>query len=263
MIKFFRKIRNRLINQNRLGKYMVYAAGEIILVVIGILIALAINNANEDRKIRKLAMTFVDQMIDDLKADTLDLATNIQITQKKAAQCKYFMSFFEGNAETISPEQFVVDLQYSGRIYLPKRAENTYRDMIGTGALKLLKDFGVIDEIRSYYSTNNSGWFEQYRDRVLSQYLPIIVDAVPFQIHEEIIDKEFEINAADITIDPVDPDVFSLMVDKLENDPKFDFNLRNAARAHLVHSKVMYEMKLEALTLLQALEEFQSQSTDI
>ncbi len=51
MIKFFRKIRQQLLSQNRFSKYMLYAIGEILLVVIGILIALSINNWNEERKL--------------------------------------------------------------------------------------------------------------------------------------------------------------------------------------------------------------------
>ncbi|HSM63544.1 MAG TPA: DUF6090 family protein [Gillisia sp.] len=50
MIKFFRKIRQKMIGENKFSKYLIYAIGEIILVVIGILIALQINNWNENRK---------------------------------------------------------------------------------------------------------------------------------------------------------------------------------------------------------------------
>jgi len=50
MIKFFRKIRYDLMEKNKTGKYLKYAIGEIVLVVIGILIALQINNWNEERK---------------------------------------------------------------------------------------------------------------------------------------------------------------------------------------------------------------------
>ncbi len=52
MIKFFRKIRQKLITENKFSKYLLYAIGEIILVVIGILIALQFNNRNEQRKRR-------------------------------------------------------------------------------------------------------------------------------------------------------------------------------------------------------------------
>ena len=50
MIKFFRRIRKQLLYQNRFSKYLIYAIGEIVLVVIGILIALSINNWNENKK---------------------------------------------------------------------------------------------------------------------------------------------------------------------------------------------------------------------
>ena len=50
MIKFFRKIRQETLTENKFGKYLAYAIGEIVLVVIAILIALAINNWNESKK---------------------------------------------------------------------------------------------------------------------------------------------------------------------------------------------------------------------
>jgi len=50
MIKFFRKIKQNLLGENKFRKYLLYAIGEIVLVVIGILIALQINNWNENRK---------------------------------------------------------------------------------------------------------------------------------------------------------------------------------------------------------------------
>jgi len=55
MIKFFRKIRQNLLIENKTGKYFKYAIGEILLVVIGILIALQINNWNEQSKAKKSA----------------------------------------------------------------------------------------------------------------------------------------------------------------------------------------------------------------
>ena len=52
MIKFFRKTRERLLTENKLSKYLIYAIGEIALVMIGILLALQVNDWNEKRKLK-------------------------------------------------------------------------------------------------------------------------------------------------------------------------------------------------------------------
>jgi len=69
MIKFFRKIRYDLMEKNKTGKYLKYAIGEIILVVIGILIALSINNWNESRKQSISEKEFITSVKNDLKQD--------------------------------------------------------------------------------------------------------------------------------------------------------------------------------------------------
>jgi hypothetical protein len=51
MLHFFRQIRQRLLTDNKFSKYLLYAVGEILLVVIGILVALQIDNWNEERKL--------------------------------------------------------------------------------------------------------------------------------------------------------------------------------------------------------------------
>lgn len=69
MIKFFRRIRQRLLSENRLGKYLLYAIGEIILVVIGILIALQINNANEAKANEERFLGVLQEIKTDLTSD--------------------------------------------------------------------------------------------------------------------------------------------------------------------------------------------------
>jgi len=71
MIKFFRKIRYDLMEKNKTGKYLKYAIGEIILVVIGILIALQLNNWNEDRKANKREKLFLQEFINSIDSDLI------------------------------------------------------------------------------------------------------------------------------------------------------------------------------------------------
>ena len=69
MIKFFRNIRKKLLTENRFNKYALYAIGEIVLVVIGILIALQINNQNELRKEQGITNKYYQGFVEDLTAD--------------------------------------------------------------------------------------------------------------------------------------------------------------------------------------------------
>ena len=73
MIKFFRKIRQNLIMENKSSKYLKYAIGEIILVVIGILIALQINNANENWKKETLKQELFLELKSSIMSDTVVL----------------------------------------------------------------------------------------------------------------------------------------------------------------------------------------------
>ncbi len=69
MIKFFRRIRQTLLTQNKASQYIFYAIGEILLVVFGILIALNINNANEKRKNNEKIATILKEIQVDLLTD--------------------------------------------------------------------------------------------------------------------------------------------------------------------------------------------------
>lgn len=73
MIKFFRHIRKSLLEQNKMGKYFKYAFGEIILVVIGILIALQVNEWNNERNRKKNEQVVIDQLITELSQSQYEL----------------------------------------------------------------------------------------------------------------------------------------------------------------------------------------------
>ena len=73
MIKFFRKIRYDLMEKNKTGKYLKYAIGEIVLVVIGILIALQINNWNESRKLESSELNILVEIKENLISSKKEL----------------------------------------------------------------------------------------------------------------------------------------------------------------------------------------------
>ena len=97
MLKFFRKIRQKLLAEGRFSKYVLYAIGEIFLVVIGILIALQINNENERYKKRLQEITILENLQKDLTLDTLDINFNIFYHKSFINEEKKLLNFLQGD----------------------------------------------------------------------------------------------------------------------------------------------------------------------
>jgi sensor domain CHASE-containing protein len=90
MIKLFRNIRKNLLNQGKTSKYFKYAIGEIVLVVIGILIALQINDRNEQKKLKQQEVTSYCKLQEDLTADISNIDKTLLSLSKRQATAKHF-----------------------------------------------------------------------------------------------------------------------------------------------------------------------------
>ncbi|WP_108423371.1 DUF6090 family protein [Flagellimonas amoyensis] len=92
MIKFFRRIRHKALTENKFGKYLTYAIGEIILVVIGILIALQVNNWNESRKNSLVKSSYTHSLINDFKKDSVALGSLLSRLEKDSIAFRNFQN---------------------------------------------------------------------------------------------------------------------------------------------------------------------------
>ncbi|WP_297692612.1 DUF6090 family protein [uncultured Eudoraea sp.] len=102
MIGFFRKIRKKLADDNQFFKYSRYALGEILLVVIGILIALQINNWNEERKLVESEITLLTNIREDILLDTLDISFNLEYHRKFQREEQKLLEYLLGNRTSIT-----------------------------------------------------------------------------------------------------------------------------------------------------------------
>ena len=83
-MKIFRNIRKKLASENKVMAYLRYAIGEILLVMIGILLALQVNNWNEKRKQSELETVYISRLVSDIQQDTL----NVQIIKKQTEEAQ-------------------------------------------------------------------------------------------------------------------------------------------------------------------------------
>jgi len=97
MINFFRKIRYGLMDKDKTGKYFKYAIGEIVLVVIGILIALSINNWNEEQKTRTSEVQILEDMIREIEDDFESFNYNIERHSEAVNSCEALLDIFNKN----------------------------------------------------------------------------------------------------------------------------------------------------------------------
>ena len=95
MIKFFRKIRQNLLFEGKTGKYLKYAIGEIVLVIIGILIALSINNWNTNRILKSEEQNLLKDLRAEVKSNIESLAIAIDEHEKSYNAAQEFKSLFQ------------------------------------------------------------------------------------------------------------------------------------------------------------------------
>lgn len=109
MIKFFRKIRRNLLSENKFSNYFLYAIGEILLVIIGILIAIQINNENTKRIERKVFESNLQYVLEDLEKDKAALLEIKQRRETVEDQIKFVLNAVKEN-KTLTPIEILSNL---------------------------------------------------------------------------------------------------------------------------------------------------------
>ena len=180
MIKFFRKIRQNLLMENKTGKYFKYAIGEIFLVVIGILVALSINNWNENRKSDIELNNYLELMVEELQQDISFYKILITGNNDKL---KYLISLSKGNFENLNLENAQDIIAYNYGIRNFGSAYYTLKEngkIIGINNKKLrdLMIFYYDDLTASYNQTTD--WHRNFVvaniENYTTEHLPLDID---------------------------------------------------------------------------------------
>lgn len=150
MIKFFRHIRQKMIKQNRISNYLLYAIGEIILVMIGILLALQVNNWNENKKNLRVVQDYYCRFLADLNQDASNINGLIADCKSRLKKSNELLHELQG----ISPDKqksTSILLAASARISYPFTPISTgYDDLKSSGNLNNFTDQVLIDQLGTY-----------------------------------------------------------------------------------------------------------------
>lgn len=169
MLKFFKNIRKNLLTEGKTSKYLKYAFGEIILVVIGILIALQINNWNTARKNKDLKKTYYLQMLQDLEKD------KIRLTESSHKIDSFFVRLYAYKEIYKEPDISIwgatteigkVFLTEAGKSWNFESNTNTINTLRNTGDIKLIP-IGIRNKILDY-RYKSSGLMDYLKSQSIS-----------------------------------------------------------------------------------------------
>ena len=149
MIKFFRKIRKSLRSENKFSKYLIYAIGEILLVVIGIIIAVQIGNWNQSVQDKELLRISLDNLREDLELQKEIIDGQLAVESEMIAKADSILMFMQKpipSPSDIAPLLFELTTR---RTFIANKA--TFNNLESTGNIVLIKDKELKNELIKYY----------------------------------------------------------------------------------------------------------------
>lgn len=181
MIKFFRRIRQNLLTENKIGKYLLYAGGEIMLVMIGILLALQLNNWNQDRIDRISERKLLANIHRDFIANKQQFDTVKLYNYQNIAALENIISLFPVQGDTAKIRVlFEHHSNIKGITYNPY--SSTVNAIINSNSLELIQNEKLQEYLVSWkdvledYQEEEVGYFKMLNDH----YWPYFTDAFDY-----------------------------------------------------------------------------------
>ncbi len=194
MLTFLRKLRRKNIDNARIRRVIFYALGEILLVVIGILIAVQINNWNNQRRLLYAEELALARLAENLASDTVRYNFLDEGLSKMISRCNSALQALE---KTLTIQQRL-DLIKTSNIdfYLIEANRTTYEEMLNTGRLYALADKDLRSKINGYYQYVDR--WSKYIERENSQLRTVMTQSElnDYWILNQRLNDEQAINAA-------------------------------------------------------------------
>ena len=162
MLRFFRQIRQRLLTDNKFSKYLLYAVGEILLVVIGILFALQVNSWTEAKKLKATERDTYSSLLTSLRKDSLELVRIIDLQSKSLdAQNKIINTTADSLLQEMTTEQIselLFNAHNGGYSFFPKYG--TYNSLISNKGIDIIRSESIKSELIDLYDY----WCRRYEN---------------------------------------------------------------------------------------------------
>jgi type II secretory pathway pseudopilin PulG len=166
MIKFFRKIRYELMEKNKTGKYLKYAIGEIVLVVIGILIALSINNWNDNRNKRNEELLLLESIEQDFNENKQRLNQTIKAQEKMIFNSNSFITLMANNkGKEVNQDSILKLKSYANSWYRAELVNSSYLTIVNSGKGNYIQNLNLKKRLAEFSTDLESGFEDDYESK--------------------------------------------------------------------------------------------------
>ena len=251
MINFFRKIRKKMADDNKPLKYARYAIGEIVLVVIGILIALSINNWNEDRIDRNLERKYLES-----------IRRELDINIRTALFLKMFNDFQIQNGEIIldcldnnfiqDQTEFAVAIAHLGYQIPVNYLKNVWNELYATGNIGIIQSDSIKNNLVELYLDMNDvlSHEEQEWSKYNFGYRRLVGDVLPPRLSIEFVQN---LSPIKYTGEPIKFENSQEIIEKLAKLSGLNGYLVDIITTRKVSSEVYLSKQIELMQKINAM----------
>jgi hypothetical protein len=173
MIFFLRRIRKDFVQKGRFRKYLLYAAGEIVLVMVGILLALQVNGWHENSKTKEKELFILSKLKSDLSQDLKSIEKRKSELNIDIANLVYCLEVLKREKHATIDE---FSVKFGGMIKVKYFLQNktSFDNLVSSGNLELISNKSLSNSLIQYYNLDYKGWdsaLMDYTRTILAPYL--------------------------------------------------------------------------------------------
>ncbi len=258
MLTFLRKLRRSLIASGSARKYLLYAVGEVALVVIGILIALQINNWNEDRKSKNRLLSHYAELKEEINYDLRQIEEIIQSLEKIDGQGMYMRSFLNQEFTIRDTTRLKKAFLEAGYYVAFDASRMAYDNLVNSGDINMITNKKLTRLLGEFH--NQGGWDKS----VIAGYVRQTIEEYHHYRHtltEPLMDRTYFTNSVMAADYPqhfdstrVTLNDFSIDWKQVLSDDHYSVILDKLHTARLNQKMLYYKLKDDMISMIDILD---------
>ena len=168
MINYFRKIRAKLLEESSFSKYLIYAIGEIFLVMIGIMLALYFNNLNTELENESKERWYLINIVEDIEYQKVILKDMKEYCKESVSISKSILKDYQEQQSFVKIDSLNEKLNSLIETYSFPNTNNAYTELVSSGKLSLITNKFLSIDIINYYLSSQGNYDDVNMDTFTS-----------------------------------------------------------------------------------------------